>query len=174
MNLFKNSYSLIPGFRVWYAVCASWRDSVPFGPLLWPCVSAHAPLLTLQSFLLSYCFVSTFTLCNSFPSRVLQRQQNPRLTGLSADQMSSEQCLGPDTFCRGAGQAWKAQRGNLEGARACYDSRRNWDWRGFGLGPVGRTFLFGGCVSTQDLGTLPCAAARERRVVLWTSEWMSS
>lgn len=117
-------------------------------------------------------FSAQLLLC--FPSRVLQRQQNPRLTGLSADQMSSEQRLGPDTFCRGAGQAWKAQRGNLEGWGACHDSRCDWDWHGFGLGPVGRTLLFGGCVSTQDLGTLPYTAARERRVVLWMSEWMSS
>lgn len=72
MNLFKNSYSLVLGFRVWCAVCASLRDSVPFGPLLWPCVSAHAPLLTLQSFLLSYCFVSHLAFCKGNKTHVWQ------------------------------------------------------------------------------------------------------
>ena len=81
------------------------------------CVSAmlhFSPFRVFCSFTVSF----SFTLCHSFPSRILQRQQNPPLTGLlSADQMSSEQRLGPDMFCRGAGQAWKAQRGNLEGER---------------------------------------------------------
>lgn len=101
-------------------------SAFPLSVCVHMCVSAHvcvcvclhmlhfSPFRVFCSFTVSF----SFTLCHSFPSRILQRQQNPPLTGLlSADQMSSEQRLGPDMFCRGAGQAWKAQRGNLEGER---------------------------------------------------------
>lgn len=79
---------------------------------------AH-PVLDLQSFPLIYCFVFTFILCHSFPSHILQRQQNPHLTGPLSLQIRWAQgsVLAPTRSAEEQARLWKpsGESGRKEG-----------------------------------------------------------
>lgn len=114
----RNSYSLTLGHSVWYTVLTSSCDYVLFRifPLVCMCTYPSSHPSEFSAHLL-FCFylhsVPLFPISHFAKATKSTSDRSP----ISADQMSSEQRLGPDTFCRGAGQALKAQRGNLEGKR---------------------------------------------------------
>ena len=125
-SLKRHSYSLTLERNMWYSALTSSRDHVLFRILPLVCVRTPSSRPSEFPAHLLFCFylhsVPLFPISHFAKATKSTSDRSP----ISADQMSSGQRLGPDTFCRGAGQALKAQRGIWKERGVCHNSRHGW------------------------------------------------